>query len=119
MLAAPVLSQQQRSDFDEGRSLFNAGSYWHAHESWERVWLAMGNGDGDDAEIILRGLIQLAAALHLSGIGRMDGSMSNFRKAEEKLAIAPRDFLGIDIPALVGFIRARRSGDASIVPPPV
>ncbi|MEP7220285.1 MAG: DUF309 domain-containing protein, partial [Bacteroidota bacterium] len=66
-LAEPVLSDQQRGDVDEGRLLFNAGNYWHAHESWERVWLAMGNDVGDDAEIILRGLIQLAAALHLSG----------------------------------------------------
>lgn len=100
----PTLTDASRESLAEGIRLFNSGSYWHAHEAWEIVWLAMGDGAEDDGEYILRGLIQLAAALHLLEAGRLDGSTSNFRKAREKLGVAGDRFLGIAIPPLLEFI---------------
>jgi uncharacterized protein len=103
-LREPVLSDAARAGFEEGIVLFNAGRYWHAHEEWEQAWLTMPDDASGDAEIILRGLIQLAAAQHLVGLGRLDGAASNLRKASEKLALAPSRFMGIAIAPLVTFI---------------
>jgi predicted metal-dependent hydrolase len=103
-LREPHFSEVQRVRFADGIRLFNEGQHWHSHEAWEDVWRAMGNGPEDDAEIVLRGLIQLAAGLHLRGIGRMDGAASNFRKAHEKLSLAGSVFLGIDVTALIAFL---------------
>lgn len=116
--AEPDFSDEQRLRFREGIELFNAGEFWHAHEAWERVWLAMPEGPGGDAEIVVRGMIQLAAALHLLGAGRLDGAAGNFRKAAVKLALAPPIFLGIAMARLAGFA-ARRSAGEDPEPPPM
>ncbi len=116
-LREPDLSPPGREHLRRGVLLFNSGSYWHAHEEWESAWLMMPEGEGGDAEIILRGLIQLAAALHLEGIGREDGAASNFRKSEEKLALAPGHFMGLDLAALRSGVLRYRSGDAPRNPP--
>jgi uncharacterized protein len=43
-----------------GIAQFNDHDFWHAHESWEELWLA---AEGDRKQF-LQGLIQLAAAYH-------------------------------------------------------
>lgn len=103
-LIEPTLKDEQRGWLEKGILLFNSGKPWHAHEEWERLWLTMPDGRSGDAEIILRGLIQLAAAIHLLQPGREDGALSNFRKAREKLILAPEIFLGIKIESLVAYI---------------
>jgi hypothetical protein len=45
---------------ERGIAQFNAHDFWHAHESWETLWLA---ADGHRKQF-LQGLIQLAAAYH-------------------------------------------------------
>lgn len=107
-LSEPALTEVQREHLREGVELFNAGRYWHAHEAWEQAWLAMPEGPAGDAEIILRGLIQLAAAQHLLGDGRRDGAASNLRKAHEKLALAPSRYMGIEVAPLLRFIQDQR-----------
>lgn len=109
LLAEPAFSESQLAHFREGIDLFNSGSHWHAHEAWEHVWLEMHDGPEDNAEIVLRGLIQLAAAIHLLKIGRLDGAASNFRKSYDKLALAPNRFLGIDIAPLLEYISIQQS----------
>jgi hypothetical protein len=77
----------------------------------------MPDGPEGDGEIVIRGLIQLAAAMHLLRIGRDDGAASNFRKAAGKLALVPDGFLGIDTGALCEFARSQASSlDRSVVP---
>lgn len=44
----------------EGRSAFNRGEYFQAHELWEEAWKEL---DGLE-RILLQGLIQIAAGLH-------------------------------------------------------
>ena len=44
----------------EGRSAFNRGEYFQAHELWEEAWKEL---DGVD-RILVQGLIQIAAGLH-------------------------------------------------------
>lgn len=54
------LTPRSCSDFLYGIDLFNAGFYWEAHETWERLWIAAGR-TGTTADF-LKGLIKLAAA---------------------------------------------------------
>ena len=107
-LAEPHLTPEQQRHLDRGFELFDAGKYWHAHEEWEHLWLAMPDDASGDAEIVVRGMIQLAAALHLRSIGRLDGAASNFRKASEKLALAPPVFMGRDMEGLRRRMRDER-----------
>lgn len=81
----------------------------------------MPDGPDGDCEIVIRGLIQLAAGMHLLRIERRDGAASNFRKAAEKLALVPGGFLGIEMDTLIQFARSQSleldpSGTVSIEP---
>ncbi|MCS7013579.1 MAG: DUF309 domain-containing protein [Chloroherpetonaceae bacterium] len=102
VLREPQFSDVQRQHFLDGIDKFNRQAYWDAHESWEHVWQEM----TEDAEIVLRGLVQLAAALHCLQTNRLDCAARNFQKAYPKLSLAPDVFLGIDIKALRTFIEA-------------
>ncbi len=110
-LSEPTFSEQQRLDFERGIRLFNSGDYWHAHEAWEQAWLQMPDDSGGDAEIFLRGLVQLAAALHLRSCGRDRGMRNNVRKAREKLRLAPERFLGIDVAGALAYLESGCPGD--------
>lgn len=101
-LREPTLSDAQRAHFLDGVAKFNREAYWDAHESWERTWQAM----SEDAEIFIRGLVQLAAALHCLQSQRLECAERNFAKAYPKLSVAPDQFMGIDVEALRMFIRA-------------
>jgi len=118
-LCEPELNAAQRRHLREGVELFNAGRYWHAHEAWEQVWLEMPEGRRGDAEIILRALIQLAAALHLQAAGRKEGATSNLRKAREKLAPAPDVLMGIDLAAVRAFADRWHPGRPPEPPPTI
>jgi predicted metal-dependent hydrolase len=50
---------------ERGRVLFNAGSYFEAHEVWEEAWLQ----ETGEPRRLLQGLIQIAAALHKAARG--------------------------------------------------
>ncbi len=51
--------------FERGRTLFNAGRFFEAHEAWEELW----REERGDARRRLQGLIQIAAALHKARAG--------------------------------------------------
>lgn len=96
----PPLTPDQFDAWCDGVELFNQEEYWRAHERWEKVWREMTDAPNCDGEIVLRGMIQLAGALYQMGVGKFDGAASNFRKAEQKLALSPATFLGVDIERL-------------------
>jgi predicted metal-dependent hydrolase len=86
---------QKRDEIDglaEGVALFNAAQFWHAHEAWERLWLA---ASGEEKRF-LQGLIQLAAAYHHMQRGTFRGGARLFRAALEKLAPFPAKHRGVD-----------------------
>jgi hypothetical protein len=109
-IAEPPLTAEQRAWLDNGIALFNSGRPWHAHEEWEYLWRTMPEGKAGDGEIVLRGLIQLAAGRHLLRPGREQGALSNFRKAREKLLLAPPTFLGIHITPLIDYLDRQIAG---------
>jgi predicted metal-dependent hydrolase len=96
-LAEPPLTPARARAFAQGISCFDRGDFWHAHEAWEAAWNDLGNGPEDDAEFVLRGLIQLAAALHARGLGHPRGARSNLAKARSKLARWRGPFWGLDL----------------------
>ena|SRR5437667_3654921 len=63
--------------------LFNAGSYWEAHEALEGIWREM--DDGPEA-LVIQGLIQAAAALLHRSRGNSHGVRVVGKAALEKLA---------------------------------
>jgi predicted metal-dependent hydrolase len=76
----------------EGIEHFNAGRFWHAHESWESLWL---RAAGEEKEF-LRGLIQLAAAYHHVQRGTTSGAARLFVSALERLARSAPGTLAIE-----------------------
>ncbi len=105
-LLEPSFTDAQEAEFSRGIDLFNQQAYWEAHEAWEIVWQEMSDNREDDAEIILRGLIQLTASLHLFSVGKLAGAKGNLLKAQEKLALYDKSFLGIDLNGLVATTQA-------------
>ena len=55
-----VFSRVEDPRLDEGIHLYNEGHHWHAHESWEPLWMGL---EGDE-KLFLQGLIMSAAMLH-------------------------------------------------------
>jgi len=91
--AAP-LDPSQPHDSEEflfAIDLFNAGYYWEAHESWERLWLAAGRAGPVAA--LLKGLIKLAAAGVKSREGNLAGVRRHAIRAAELLSLSEDDRL--------------------------
>ena len=107
----PALTSAELRDYEEGWSLFARGRFWHAHESWERIWLQQ----KDPVRSFIQGLIQLAAAYFLivgEAAGpeqkpmtrplpqRFRGALRNFEKAAARLHEVPATYLHVDVAAL-------------------
>ncbi|KER09510.1 MAG: hypothetical protein HY22_11320 [[Candidatus Thermochlorobacteriaceae] bacterium GBChlB] len=99
-LSEPIFSEAQARHFQEGIDEFNRGDYHSAHESWEEAWREMDS----DAEIFLRGLVQFAAAHHCLSTLRLECAARNFKKAHEKLRLAPPRFMGFNVATMLRFI---------------
>jgi len=99
-LAEPTATPGRRVCFGDGLEHFDAGRYWDAHEAWEQAWRELGDGPEDDGELVLRGLIQLAAALHGAALGRDLPAARNLAKAAPKLACSDGRLWGLDVTRL-------------------
>ncbi len=84
-IAQPLFVDEQNL-FEHGRSLFNEGKYWHAHESWEDLWNMLKKRNATQQEILLiQGLIQTAALLFHYEKGNLIGVQKQWEKLESKL----------------------------------
>ena len=80
----------------EGINLFNAGSYFDAHEVWEDMWRVTTGPSRD----FYQGLIHATVALyHLSKENR-NGAQSQIEKSLKKLEPYPSDYCGINVAEL-------------------
>jgi predicted metal-dependent hydrolase len=108
-LAGPVVGEDWRGStaFVRGVSLFNAGYYWEAHESWEALWHAHGRR-GPTAEL-LRGLIKMAAAGVKVRERRPAGVRAHARGAagrfEAARSLGGDRQLGLDLRGLIDWAR--------------
>jgi predicted metal-dependent hydrolase len=106
--AAPALTAEDQADYEEGWQLFSAGRYWHAHESWERLWLR--RKGCAELRLFVQGLIQLTAGCHLAVEKRRAvGASKNLDKAAAKLAQLPPRYLDVDVRALLFALAALRA----------
>jgi len=72
--------------------LFNSGQYWLAHEALEGLWRRT---EDLTRRMFYQGIIQLAAAFVHIERGNMAGGSSLLRKASDKLARCPSQYLGL------------------------
>ena len=109
---------------ERGRTLFNAGRYFDAHEAWEEVWLT----ERGDARLLLQGLIQVAAGCHKAGQGKAEGCARLLAAGLEKLeplaaAYGIGDFAGALVLVrgrALDWVRGQATGAGPIPPlPPV
>ena len=99
-LSEPELSARDEVLFDIGINLFNSGKYWDAHESWEEIWQELGDDPEDDWEILLRGLIQVAAGLHCVYLKKNRGARGNLKKGWTKISLWNGEFLGLNLSSI-------------------
>jgi hypothetical protein len=68
-------------NWEQGVRDFNCGRYWHAHEAWERGWLAL----AEPEKTYLQALIQVAGVFDLVKRGRPGAALRLARSALQKL----------------------------------
>jgi predicted metal-dependent hydrolase len=117
-----VSTAPSTSAFVRGARLFDAGSFFDAHEAWEEQWRI----ETDPTERrFLQGLIQVAAALHkLLVVGSPEAASRLFARALAKLDACPADLTreeGFDLTAFrsaihgcAGALAAQRFDRATI-----
>jgi predicted metal-dependent hydrolase len=81
----------------DGIRLFNEGHFFEAHEAWEDVW----RETTGPARTFYQGLIQCAVAMEHLRRANPRGVMKLFKNYPGKFAGLPRQFMGIDIDALL------------------
>jgi len=86
----------QKSQFQRGIELFNAGKFFEAHEAWEEIWLA----ESEPEKTFLQGLIQVSAAFHHRQRGNRKGMESLLAAGLAKLERFPDEHRGIEVAKL-------------------
>lgn len=95
--------------WERGKSLFAEGYFWEAHEAWEELWLASDRASCEG--LVVRGLIQAAAACLKSQQGNARGVEILARRAAQTLRSAGVDrWRGISVAALCGALDGLRVG---------
>jgi predicted metal-dependent hydrolase len=69
------------ANIEAGRTAFNRGAYFEAHERWEDAWRALAGAE----RLFVQGLIQLAAGLHHLQQRRPAPAAELLRKGLEKI----------------------------------
>ena len=87
-----VLSRQTEERLARGRTLFNSGRYFEAHEAWEDAWRV----ETGAVRLTLHGLIQVAAGLHkATRQNQPKGCVRLLAMGLEKLRRVPEDSCGL------------------------
>lgn len=103
------------ADYQIGIALFNAGSYWDAHEHWETCWRTSGEPDAT----FYKAIIQTAAALVHWQRGNERGLWRNYYKARPKLLALPSPMYGVELNALVQAMDRFVLNDSNRIPPQI
>jgi len=92
----PLTPGRQRAAFSCGMRLFNSREFWHAHESWELIWLAAPEPD----KTFLQGIIQIAAAFYHHQKKNYEGMRSLMRRGLAKIEVFAADYHGLHLEEL-------------------
>lgn len=93
----PVLEPWADPRLDEGIRLYNEGHHWHAHESWEPLWMGL---EGDE-KLFVQGLIMSAAMLHQYGRKVPRGVANHWANVTQRLEPHRPSKWGIDVVGLL------------------
>ncbi|HXU30381.1 MAG TPA: DUF309 domain-containing protein [Thermoanaerobaculia bacterium] len=94
----PQLSQEDRKRLlAEGLESFRNGDFYAAHDAWEEVW----RSTTPEPKDLLRGLIQIAAGLHLErDLNRPAAALRVLGRGRGQLETHGPTGLGLDLAAL-------------------
>lgn len=106
--ATPVSDPASDPRLDEGLALFNDGHHWHAHESWEPLWMGL----EEDEKVFVQGLIMAAAMLHQHGRKVAAGVRNHWANVQVRLEPHRSAKWGIDVDGLLAQL-ARYADDAA------
>lgn len=95
--AEPVTDPEASPLLQEGIDLFNSGRHWHAHESWEELWMGL---EGED-KVFVQGLIMAAAMLHQYKRGIRRGVVNHHENVLKRLPPHAPEKWGIDVDGLL------------------
>lgn len=105
----PLSESEQRAAFALGIRQFNSREFWHAHESWEAVWLTAPEPD----KTFLQGIIQIAAAFYHHQKKNRDGMRSLLRRGLAIVEQFPVAYRGLRLEELRRAVREWLSRDAA------
>lgn len=105
--------REQRAAFARGLRQFNSCAFWHAHESWEAIWLTAPEPD----KTFLQGIIQIAAAFYHHQRSNREGMRSLMRRGLAKVEQFPPAYRGLRLEELRGAVRAWLAAGEDALPP--
>jgi uncharacterized protein len=73
----------------EGAARYNAGHYWHAHESWEQAWHGLRAAGKQEEADVLQALVFVTAAFENWTRGKPIGAKRQLDKALRRLRAHP------------------------------
>ena len=104
--------REQDKHFARGMRRFNSCEFWHAHESWEAIWLVAPQPD----KTFLQGIIQIAAAFYHHQRSNLEGMRSLMRRGLAKVEEFPPAYRGLRLEELRGAVRAWLSASEDALP---
>ncbi len=114
--AEPVAEPWADPRLDEGLRQFNEGHHFHAHETWEGLWMGLEGGE----KLFVQGLIVSAALLHQYGRRIPAGVVGHWDNAQDRLGPHRPAKWGVDVDGLLRnlapYAEAADRGDWSLRP---
>lgn len=110
----PLSARVARAAFSRGMRQFNSCAFWHAHESWELIWLPAAEPD----KTFLQGIIQVAAAFFHHQKGNHAGMRSLLRRGLAKLEGFPGSYRQLHLEELRCALRRWLEADSRAEPLP-
>ena len=109
-----MTARDERRAFSRGLRQFNTRKFWHAHESWEAIWLVASEPD----KTFLQGIIQIAAAFYHHQKKNHEGMRSLMRRGLAKVEEFPAAYRGLGLEQLRRVVREWLAVDARGEPLP-
>ena len=104
--------REQDKHFVRGMRQFNSREFWHAHESWEAIWLVAPAPD----KAFLQGIIQIAAAFYHHQRGNLEGMRSLMRRGLAKVEEFPPGYRGLRLEELRRAVRKWLAASVDALP---
>ena len=98
----PVAEPWNDPRLDEGIRIYNDGHHWHAHESWEPLWMGL----EEDDKVFVQGLIMSAAMLHQHGRKVARGVANHWANVQLRLGPHRPAKWGVDVDGLLAQLAA-------------